>query len=195
MAEPQLDSQGHVIPEAVLRHGQSYPHDPNMEGQPGFVTPDHSSAEEIGEANSGTVAVGLNDDQLSEARKDYMDNPGLTPEDLEKKYDVVPGYFADDYVPNVWKMDRNRNSIDGKRSTHLPAHVKAQNVMTDDERADFEREREELKQVLAQAKAMKDQLESQLAISTNDDAPGAEKHTQDSAANAGGTRRNVRKSK
>ena len=193
MAEPQLNSQGQPIPEAVLRHGASYPHDPNMEGQPGFVTPDHSSAENIGEANSGTVAVGLNSEQLNEAREDFLADRSITPEELERRYSVVPGYLADDYIPNVWKLDRDRNSIDGKTTTHLPSRVKAQNVMSDEEREQFEREREELKQTLAEAKAMKEELQKQLANTTKDDAPSAEKHTQDSAANAGRSRRSVRK--
>lgn len=181
MSEAQLNSQGLPVPEAVLRHGAAYPHDEAMEGMPGFVTPEHSYVEEVGEANSPTIAVGLNEDQIGEAYKDFIENPGVSCEEIEAKYHVARGYIEDDVMPNVWKMDESRNSTEGKKSTHLPKHIKVTSGVSTDE---FER----LKAEHAELQA----LIKKLLATKNAEPPADETQAAAPASGGRGVRRQTR---
>ena len=173
MAEAQLDSQGRVTPEAVLRYGASYPHNPNMEGQPGFVQPDHTTEEAVGEANMPTIAVGLNDEDLAKAKQEYLENPAMTGEELERKWCVREGYFSDNFIPDTdegWGLDENRRPRTPSATFMPNGKIAAQNVMSDEEREALLKEKEEIKAMLEELKREKAELQAMKDSKTETDA-------------------------
>ena len=147
MAEAQLDAQGRPIPQAVLDNGMAYPLNPNMEGQPGYAAVDHSTEVDAPPSPGGTIAEGMCLDVQQQMKNEFLSDRDLNLAEQEHLRGIKPGYLTEDIQKTVWKLNDDRRPI-GESSYSLPENVRIGNVMTDEEREGFERERAELKELV-----------------------------------------------